>query len=81
MAAPLRTIVRGGMSVSISDSYLRALTITVFLDNRDAFLAALNIPNADTLQILLLNTNREIVWQGAGEFTPAQGNAIRAEIM
>ncbi len=78
MAAPLRAIVRGGMSVSISDSYLRALTITVFLDDRDAFLAALNIPDAETMQVFLLNASGDVVWRGTGAFTTAQGDSLRA---
>jgi hypothetical protein len=77
MAAPLRAIVRGGMSVSISDSYLRALTITVFLDNRDQFLEALKLPNADTLQVFLLNANGEVQWRGAGEYSDPQEAVLR----
>ena len=77
MAAPLRAIVRGGMSVSISDSYLRALTITVFLDNRDQFLEALKLPNADTLQVFLLNADSNVLWRGAGEYSDSQGDALR----
>ncbi|MEO8396665.1 MAG: hypothetical protein ABI700_26975 [Chloroflexota bacterium] len=78
MAAPLRAIVRGGMSVSISDSYLRSLTITVFLDQRDQFLAALKLPDADTLQIFLLNVSGEVQWRGAGEYSDPQGKSLRA---
>ncbi len=80
MAAPLRAIVRGGMSVSISDSYLRGLTITVFLAERDQFLAAIKIPDAETLQIFLLNDEWNVLWRGAGEYSDAQGKALRAMI-
>ncbi len=78
MAAPLRVIVRGGMAVSISDSTLRALTITVFLDQRDQFLEALKIPDAETLQIFLLNASGKVQWRGAGEYSDVQGDSLRA---
>jgi hypothetical protein len=77
MAAPLRAIVRGGMSVSISDSYLRALTITVFINNRDQFLEALKLPNADALQVFLLNTDGDVLWRGAGEYSDRQGGSLQ----
>ena len=80
MAAPLRAIVRGGMSVSISDSSLRALTITVFLDDRDAFLAALSLTDAETMQVFLLNMSGDILWRGAGEFSTVQGESLRAQV-
>jgi len=78
MAAPLRAIVRGGMSVSISDAGLRALTITVFLDNRDQFLAALKIPDAKTMQVFLLNADGDVLWRGAGAYSDTQANSLRA---
>ena len=78
MAAPLRAIVRGGMSVSISDAALRALTITVFLNNRDQFLNALNIPDAKMMQVFLLNAEGDVIWRGSGAYSDTQGNALRA---
>jgi hypothetical protein len=77
MAAPLRAIIRTGMSFTIGDARLRELTITAFLDDRDAFLAALNIPNTDAMQVFLLNEDGEVIWRGAGEFDDAQGEALR----
>lgn len=80
MSAPLRTIIRAGMNIAISDSDRRALTITVFLDDRDAFLAALDIPNVDTAQVFLLNQSRDVIWRGAGEYSAAQGESLRAAL-
>ncbi len=80
MSAPLRTIIRTGMSFTIADAALRALTITVFLDDRAAFLAALEIPAVDAMQVFLLNGDRDVIWRGAGEYSDAQGEALRAAV-
>jgi hypothetical protein len=78
MAAPMRALIRTGMNVTIGDAALRAITITVFLDDRAAFLKALDIANADAMQVFLLDANGVILWRGAGEFSEAQGKAVRA---
>lgn len=77
MAAPMRAIIRTGMNISIPDADLRAATITVFLDDRDAFLAALNIPNVEAMPVFLLNAEGRVMWRGAGEYTDVQGEAVR----
>jgi hypothetical protein len=81
MSAPLRTIIRTGMNLTIPDAELRTLTITVFLDDRDAFLAALEIPNVDAMQVFLLNRDRDVIWRGAGEFSAEQGESLRAALV
>lgn len=80
MSAPLRTIIRTGMNITITDANLRALTITVFLDDRDALLAALEIPNVDAMQVFLLNRDRDVIWRGAGDFSDEQGESLRAAV-
>lgn len=80
MAAPMRAIIRTGMSFTISDAGLRALTITTFLDDRDAFLAALDIPSTDAMQIFLLDEDGIVLWRGTGEYSDAQGDALRAVV-
>jgi hypothetical protein len=80
MAAPVRAFIRAGMNFTIGDADLRALTITVFLDDRDVFLAALDVPNPDSMQVFLLNKDGEVLWRGAGEYDEAQGEALRAMV-
>jgi hypothetical protein len=77
MAAPMRVIIRTGMNLSIPDADLRDATITVFLDDRDAFLAALNIPNTEAMPVFLLDGKGRVLWRGAGEYTAAQADAVR----
>lgn len=78
--APMRTVIRMGMNVTIPDAALQAVTITVFLDDRDAFLAALDIPAADVMQVFLLDDAGVVLWRGAGEFSSPQGEALRAVV-
>jgi hypothetical protein len=81
MAAPMRAIIRTGMSFTITDADLRALTITAFLDDRDAFLAALDILNTDAMQVFLLDEAGVVIWRGVGEYDDAQGDALRAVLV
>jgi hypothetical protein len=76
IAAPIRVLIRSGMLLAIPDPQLQALTITAFLANRDQFLAALDIPNPDTMQVFLLNARGELLWRGTGGFTEEQGAAL-----
>ncbi len=78
MAAPMRALIRAGMSVTIGDEALRAVTITVFLDDRDAFLKTLGIPNTNAMQVFLLDNEGRVLWRGAGVFSDEQGAAVRA---
>ena len=80
MSAPLRAFIRAGMNVSITDPALRELTITAFLDDRDAFLTALDTPNTDEMQVFLLNADGDVIWRGSSEFTNEQGESLRATL-
>ncbi len=81
MAAPMRALIRAGMNLTIPDAALRDVTITVFLDDRDQFLSALNIPDTDVMQVLLLDETGVVVWRGAGEFSSPQGDSLRAAVV
>ncbi len=76
-AAPFRIVIRAGLNVVISDAALQAVTITVFLEDRDQFLAALDIPDATTLQAFLLHEG-SVIWRGAGVYSDEQGASLRA---
>ncbi len=78
MNSGMRLIIRAGMNALIPDTQLRAVTITVFLDDLTPFLSSLNLPDASLMQVFLLNANGEVIWRGSGDFTDAQGDAIKA---
>lgn len=74
---PIRLVIRAGMNLAITDADLQALSITVFLDNRDVFLAALEIPDVEAMQVFLLNDSGEVYWRGVGEYDETQANALK----
>ena len=76
-AAPFKVVIRAGLNVVISDAALQAVTITVFLEDRDQFLAALDLPDATVLQAFLLHDG-SVIWRGSGEYTDDQGADLRA---
>lgn len=78
MAVPMRALIRAGMNITIGDAALRAVTITVFLDDLDPFLTALDIPNTDATQVFLLDDDGAVLWRGAGEFSDEHGAALRS---
>lgn len=77
MSAPMRTFIRAGMNVTITDAAVRAVTITAFLNNRDQFLADLRIPDTKAMQIFLINGQSEVIWRGSGVYNDAQATALR----
>ncbi|HVU10918.1 MAG TPA: hypothetical protein VHD90_06550 [Phototrophicaceae bacterium] len=80
MAAPMRTLIRAGMVATISDAQLRAITITVFLDDRDQFLSSLNIADVSAMQVFLLDGDGDVIWRGSGVYTDAQGDTLHAAL-
>jgi hypothetical protein len=81
IAAPIRSFIRLGMNVAITDDALKAVTITAFLDDRDSFLAALRIPDVDSIQLFLLNRDREIIWRESGGYTSSKGESLRQAVI
>lgn len=76
MAAPMRALARGGMNVIIPAD-LHDITITAFLEARQTFLDALEIPDVSQIQVLLLNADGEVLWRESGDYTSTQGDSLR----
>jgi hypothetical protein len=73
----LRGVITGGMTLLIPDEEGRAITVMLFLDDLDAFLAALEIEDKATMQAFLLNARGEVVWRAAGDFSETVGESLR----
>ncbi len=71
-----------GMRGGIPDPATRAITITLYLD-KEAFRKALEIPDEQSVHLLLLNRSGEIVWRTSGDYTPEKAadleRAVRAQ--
>lgn len=76
----VRLFIRGGMVMAIPDEDLRRATITLFLEDRAAFLDALAIPDIEQTQVFLLNGAGEVLWRGVGDYTAQQGADLRATL-
>lgn len=80
MPTPMRALIRGGMILTIGDEALRAVTITVFLEDLEPFLNDLAIPNTNAMQVFLLNGDGEVLWRAAGVFSDERGASLRAAL-
>lgn len=74
----IRVVIRAGMIALISDRELQAATTTLFLENRDDFLTALEITGIEQITALLVSVTGDVLWRGRGEYDDAQGAALRA---
>ena len=75
-----RVFARAGMIFLIEDEFLRSITTTVFLQNRDAFVQALDIPDVEDVEVLLMNHDGEVLWRERGEYDASKGAAL-AEVL
>jgi hypothetical protein len=80
LPAAVRFVARTGLSAIIADDHIEAITVTVFLEDRDAFLEALEIPDVEIIQVFLMNTAGEILWRTSGEFSPEKGDELAAQM-
>jgi hypothetical protein len=68
-----------GMRGGIPDPATRAITITLYLD-KEAFRKALDIPDEETVHLLLLDSTGEVVWRTQGAFTPEKAAALEQAV-
>lgn len=76
ITGPVRVFIRAGMIMAVPDVALRAITYTLFLEDRDAFLAALDIPDTQAMQLFLLNASGEVLWRASGAFSDEKGASL-----
>ncbi len=69
-----RLFIDGGMRSGIPDPVARATTITLYLD-KPAFRQALEIPDEESIVVMLIDREGEVLWRMSG---PASPEAIEA---
>lgn len=74
-----RTFINEGMRAGIPNPKSRERTITLYID-KAPFRQALEMSHEENIYILLLGSGGQVLWKTEGEFTPAQGEALRAAI-
>jgi hypothetical protein len=70
-----RTFVNEGMRAGIPDPVARERTITLYLDKR-AFRQALQLPGEESIYVLLLDRQGQVLWRAEGAFTPDKGESL-----
>ena len=72
---PGRFWIDGGMRAGIPDPDARRHTLTAYTDLR-GFARDLDLPSFDTVYVLLLDAEGEIVWRTSGEVTEEKATAL-----
>lgn len=70
-----QTFINEGMRAGIPNPTTREKTITLYLD-KVAFRRALEIPNEETIYVVVLDRQGNIVWRTEGAYSPEKGAAL-----
>jgi hypothetical protein len=66
----------GGMRTGIIDNKAREQTITLYIDKRN-FKKELEIPNEETICLLLVDGNGKVIWRAEGAFTEKKLQSLK----
>jgi hypothetical protein len=67
-----QTFINEGMRAGIPNHVTRQKTVTLYLDKK-AFRRALDMPNEETIYILVVDRQGNIVWRTEGAYSPEKG--------
>ena len=71
-----RWFINQGMRSGIRDEEMRSITITLYLDKKE-FKQALNITSEETITLLLVNDQGNVVWRTTGSWTDEKEQKMR----
>lgn len=74
-----QTFINEGMRAGIPNPTTREKTITLYLD-KQALQRALEIPNEETIRVLLLDGEGHVLWQTEGAYSEEKGEALAEEV-
>jgi predicted transcriptional regulator len=75
MNAISQTIINEGMRAGIPNQATREKTITLYIDKK-ALRRALEIPNEDTIWVLMLDRQGNVLWRAEGAYSQEKGEAL-----
>ena len=75
----VRYMIDSGMRGGIPDRSVRASTLCIYT-NLDRFISAIEIPDLETIRLLLIDRSGEVLRRGQGGFDPDRLNELAAEI-
>lgn len=71
-----RWFINQGMRSGIRDEEMRSITITLYLD-KEEFKQALHITSEETITLLLVNNQGNVVWRTTGSWTDEKEQQMR----
>jgi hypothetical protein len=74
-----QTFINEGMRAGIPNPTTRQKTITLYLE-KQAFRRALDIPNEETIWVLVLDQQGNVLWQTSGAHSPENGAALLSAV-
>jgi len=74
-----KTFINEGMRAGIPNPKSRQRTITLYLD-KEPFRQSLGITSEDTITILLVDKDGEVLWRSEGAYEPEKGKALQEAI-
>jgi hypothetical protein len=78
--APLmRAFISRGMTLVVPADF-HAITVMLFLEDKQLFLDALLIPDIDAPQSFLLNDAGDVIWRMRGDYSAESGASLRAAV-
>jgi hypothetical protein len=78
--APLmRAFISRGMTLVVPTDF-HAITVMLFLEDKQLFLDALLIPDVDAPQSFLLNDVGEVIWRVRGDYSDESSASLRAAV-
>jgi hypothetical protein len=80
LSAPIRLLVTGGMNAAVTDDAIRAVTVILYLENQLGFIEALGVPDTEQIQVFIFNQSGQVLWRGAGDYSDAMADDIRAAL-
>ncbi len=74
-----QTFINQGMRAGIPNRTSRQKTITLYVD-KESFRRALDIPDEETIWVMLLDSKGNLLWRDDGAFSPAKGQSLASFI-
>lgn len=77
LAPALRVLVVGGMSAGTRETELRQRAVVMFLAEQARFLDALQVADAGTLQVFVVDATGTLLWRGSGAHSESSDALLR----
>jgi len=74
-----QTFINGGMRAGIPNRTTRQKTITLYTD-KGAFRQALDLPNEESIYVLVVDRQGNVLWRTEGAYSEEKGEALKKAI-